>query len=583
MLYNLRCTDRSFELWQILSHAQPPLAWPKSQTGPCLRRPSHGRHDGVGLNILACRLIPEAGNNRDMSLPLDNFAAVLARSTLADMPAEEAVSMVGSTVDAASAQQRPDVLIHVQTLATALRPESLTPRLRTLLDYFLSILWNDLRRLRYGGSAEMWKWESEETESEVVCLRKALRSDGVMDLPMERVCQLHTNLGNCLNTIGRFIEAQQCWRLALAIEPRFGMARGNFGMGLWHYACAVYDPGHTAVLAREAWRLLDPNALLGLVPGAAEYFAGVRAEIESALGANVLDHDTDLGAFSLGDTDAERKYRAWCLKRGLFLNPMNDLGSHAIAAHDIVTVPSIVTEVLEGPRFHGSFNQLKQEFCSARWLVYEALHFEGPHFSDRGVLIYNTLDYPCYSLANDKLRLGFRSLYSLFDKIAFFLNAYLELGIPERAVSFRSIWYDSQQRKRGIRTEFASRSNWPLRGMYWLAKDLYEDAPDFRAVMDPDAERLNQVRNHLEHKQLRVHDAMWGGPVPGATTDKLTESISKDGFVAMTLRLLALARSSLLYLSYGVHSEEQARASTRPKGAMTLPMPLNVWDDNWKR
>ena len=518
-----------------------------------------------------------------MPTPPVNFAALLSRSTLTDLAAEEAVALVGATIDAAWVGKRPEVLEHVQNLASALPRESLPPRLLTLLDYFLANLWHDLRNLRAAGSLDAWKWEAAETEGEVVCLRKALRSEGLLELPVERVCQLHTNLGNCLNTVGRFIEALPCWRRALVIEPRFGMARGNLAMGLRYYARATYDPGHAGVLARESWRLLEPGALTALEPGAAEHFASVRTNIESALGSDVLGKEFDLAAFPLGDTAAERGYRGWCLGHGLFLNPLNDLGPHPIAARDIVTAPSIVTKIGEGPRFHGFFNQLKQEYCSARWLVFDALHAEGPHFSDRDVLIYNTLDYPCYSLADEKLRLGFRALYSLFDKIAFFLNAYLELGIPERGVSFRSIWYQNQQRKKGIRVEFTSRPNWPLRGMFWLAKDLYEDTPEFRAVMDPDAERLNHVRNHLEHKHLRVHDSMWSGVEPGAAADELTESIYKDDFVDMTLRLLALSRAALMYLSLGVHAEEQARAAARPANAITPLMPLDIWEDDWKR
>lgn len=117
----------------------------------------------------------------------------------------------------------------------------------------------------------------------------------------------------------------------------------------------------------------------------------------------------------------------------------------------------------------------------------------------------------------------------------------------------------------------------------WVGKDLYEDTPEFRAVMDPDAERLNHVRNHLEHKHLRVHDSMWSGVEPGAAADGLTESIYKDDFVDMTLRLLALSRAALMYLSLGVHAEERARAAARPANAITPPMPLDIWEDDWKR
>src|SRR5207245_1998729 len=101
------------------------------------------------------------------------------------------------------------------------------------------------------------------------------------------------------------------------------------------------------------------------------------------------------------------------------------------------------TEIASGglvPPVIGFFNQIKQEFVSARYLYYEGLRSKGPHFSDRDVLLYNTLDYPVYSLATEKLRAAFRLAYSLFDKISFFLNHYLQLGHNPNKVSFRGVW-----------------------------------------------------------------------------------------------------------------------------------------------
>src|SRR5260370_37886414 len=109
--------------------------------------------------------------------------------------------------------------------------------------------------------------------------------------------------------------------------------------------------------------------------------------------------------------------------------------------------------------FFAFFNQIKQEFVSARFLRFEGITSSGAHYSDRGVLLHNTFDYPTYSLAIERVKSAFRILYSLFDKIAFFLNQYLELAIPERQVTFRTFWYVSQDRKKGLRPELQQRRN----------------------------------------------------------------------------------------------------------------------------
>ena len=94
----------------------------------------------------------------------------------------------------------------------------------------------------------------------------------------------------------------------------------------------------------------------------------------------------------------------------------------------------------EPPAIFGFFNQMKQEFASARYLYYEGIHAEGTHFSDTDVLLYNTLDYPAYGLATEKIRLAYRAAYSLFDKIAYFINDHFALGIKPERVSFGSLW-----------------------------------------------------------------------------------------------------------------------------------------------
>ena len=155
----------------------------------------------------------------------------------------------------------------------------------------------------------------------------------------------------------------------------------------------------------------------------------------------------DLESHSLGKSKRERFYRRWCLDHRLFLNPLNDLGSLPAAARDELHLPSIVIEPGEGTYYPGFYNQLKQEFVSARYLYYEGVESRSPHFSDRWVALYDTLDYPAYSLAVERVRASLRMAYSLFDKMGYFLNGYLGLGIEPHRVNFRTMWYQGQDPK----------------------------------------------------------------------------------------------------------------------------------------
>src|SRR5262249_42561225 len=281
----------------------------------------------------------------------------------------------------------------------------------------------------------------------------------------------------------------------------------------------------------------------------------------------------------------ERAYRLWCLNNTLFLNPLNDIGPHRIAARDILHLPPFVTSLDEPPALFGLFNQLKQEFVTARWLYYDGTRSDGVHFADRDVSLYNTLDHPTYSIAIEKVKAAYRLAYSLFDKIAFFLNAYLDLKLDESRVYFRRVWYLNADRKQGLRPELDRSENWPLRGLYWLAKDLFDK--DFHDITEPDAQALYAIRNQLEHRYLKVHEIYSPPPAHPTTAaglwiDDLAYSIPRKDFDAKTLRVLRQARAGLVYLSLAMHRGERRRAKGK-NDMLTVPMSLDLWEDDWKR
>ena len=121
--------------------------------------------------------------------------------------------------------------------------------------------------------------------------------------------------------------------------------------------------------------------------------------------------------------------------------------------------------------------------------------------------------------------------YSVFGKIAYFLNHYLKLGMPLTSVSFRSVW--RTQKGEPVRELFEASENWPLRGLFWISKDLYE--PGVHEVAEPDAEALAELRNHLEHKYVKVHEMGLPRPIAGSDRkdpffDDLAYAITLKGF-----------------------------------------------------
>jgi HEPN superfamily protein len=93
--------------------------------------------------------------------------------------------------------------------------------------------------------------------------------------------------------------------------------------------------------------------------------------------------------------------------------------------------------------------------------------------------------------------------------------------------------------------------------LYWLAKDFFEKTND--EVAEPQARGLSDIRNHIEHKYLRV-TAVESPTVP---PDDLAFMVSREQFERKTMHLLKLARSALIYLAIGVGFEERRREPSR--------------------
>jgi len=497
--------------------------------------------------------------------PQQVYDSIIHITDLTEFSTEDAFRHIGILIDTSSVLNKKDGLYLSIRLSVKLMARELNDKQLCDLYYFLSNAWSDLRRLSRGEDGQDWNWEQEEMEYEIIYLRKALNSDGFSKLPKSRRCEIFTNLGNLMDRIGRFVEGAEYRNNALEIIPSFAMARGNMGIGFYHYANILYDIGHKVVFLKHAHYDLNTALDLGIIGQPRDIFDSYKHEIESILPLATFEEEIEMDDFSLGDDETEIRYRDWCLKNRLFLNPLNDLGPYPIAACDVLPLPDITVGINEGPYYTGFFNQLKQEFVSARYLYYEGVNSNDLHFSDKDVLLFNTLDYPSYSLASEKVKIVFRMVYSLFDKIAYFLNKYLNLSIPEKRVSFRTLWYKSEDRRKGLRNEFQQRENWPLRGLFWLSKDLFENKPGFRIAIQPDAQNLSEIRNHLEHKYFKLHDEVYDPSFLKSygLADTLAYSIYRLDFYDKTLEIIKMVRSALIYLPLAVYCEELVHSKER--------------------
>ncbi len=425
----------------------------------------------------------------------------------------------------------------------------------------------------------------------MLALSRAANHPGFAKLGKGRRCQILTNRANLLNTVGRSIDAIAGWNEALRIGPQFAMALGNRGAGLKDYAGMAVDNRERAILALHAYdsfcaamasdavcESTDPTPIIAHFKEVADRL-GRALNVEAARAMQRLDEGEP------GRSKAERAYRQWCLDKRLFLCPLNDLGPYPAAAADDLMLPSITEGFDERPGDYspppifGLFSQMKQEYASARYTLFEGMSSMRVHFSDRGVTLTDTLDYPLYSLASERVRTAFRIAYSLLDKIAFLVDRYWKLGKMPEHISFKNVWM--VEKKQRLLPQFENSNNWPLRGLYWLSKELFDD--QLKQTTAADAHELHAIRNALEHTYLRVSEG-WAKPfiIGTSSASGFGIAIGSDELEAKAIRIMQIARSALFYVSFAIGHAEREKRSANPDHLIGS-MPLYGLQDKRKR
>lgn len=312
--------------------------------------------------------------------------------------------------------------------------------------------------------------------------------------------QLLTNLGNTYNCMNRFTEAIEVFNKAIDIAPSFSIANGNLGECLLRYSTFSYNSYNAYRFHLESMKYFSKaleypqyiDSQRALEDFTSKYFPmkehynSIKIKLPKTLPIKYK-------------TKAEQKYRKWCLENRLVLNELNDIDNSFLASEDILHIPSITQNISGGrySKFHSSFNELKQEFVSNRFLLYEAFNnCDKNHFSDNYTYILETFDNSIYTLNTSKLKTVFKNVYSLFDKIAFFINEYFVLNIGYRDVSFKNIWKNRTLLEK-------MKMNTGLYTLYWIYIDLFAN---YNLSTDPKIQKINKIRNSIEHRCFKIVD-----------------------------------------------------------------------------
>jgi hypothetical protein len=124
----------------------------------------------------------------------------------------------------------------------------------------------------------------------------------------------------------------------------------------------------------------------------------------------------------------------------------------------------------------------------------------------------------------------------------------LELGIPERKIDFRKVWYTNWKTKK-IRKKIEDTENFSLNALFDMHGD-FENGP---------YKKLQRTRHALTHRFVNIRMFQ---------ESENEENMTEETLVRRTLELARIVRSAIIYLLYFVYVEERKKKA-KSKGTAT--------------
>ncbi len=474
---------------------------------------------------------------------------------------KDACTILAGMVNNALNDHNPTLAFKAITLSEELFKRKPTSALKTHLYHVVANAWSCMAK----NNENPWDWDSEAFGKEIFYLRKTLLEPAFKKYPKNFKVIIYTNLANLLNTLGRTNDAIEYWDKAIETIPNFGMALGGKGIGLMDLAnTMIYDNARAEMYLYSEDLLKRAVASDTVEDHARPHFQRHLDSISKFLDEMKINRASLKKTHTnrLYSNKKERDYRFWCTYHNLVLNNLN-LIEYYRETSDSIHMPPMVTYGAAGmPKYYPYFNQLKQEYATARYLCYEGqLYDYTSHFSDKEVYIIDTYRGERNDLCIEKIKLAFKTAYSILDKISFFINDFYELK-HTKMFNFRNVWYKDIKEKEGLLQIFDKRKNWPLRGLFWLSKDFAYTTNDIYCI-EPEAEGLKNIRDFLEHKFLRVMMLPYNEETPAISETELLEK---------TIKILKLTGSALTYLSLAIGIEESKKPEPHSENGIIMPI-----------
>lgn len=393
------------------------------------------------------------------------------------------------------------------------------------------------------------------------------------------------NKGNTLDHLGRYFEALDCYDRAILLDPNHYNAWGCRGICCWRIAKVVENNEDKNKL------FFDSIVYIGIELKQNPSFEidnSIKKYVNDIIQRNQIKIDLEVilkeqlpkkknkvvesfNLFIKQKASFEEFYFNFCDKYNLFLNTHFDCNNCECSTLDLIEV-SFMTNTDDCKRPYEFFKRwysLIDDYKTSRlYLSLSQYNHSDFSFLDKPRC---EPDFSLNYLQNvEILKNAYLTAINIYDKVAFFLNDYEELGLDDSKVSF---WGSNSIFKK---TDILAKNNWDenLVALYSIENDLEKE----------ELTRFAEIRNFIVHRYFVLHDTKRvenltypydSSKVP---LDNLEYHMDIHDFFEYSVYALRHIRNILFSVSFFVSKKEKQKR----KGTEGRIGELE-WTHNWEK
>jgi hypothetical protein len=345
--------------------------------------------------------------------------------------------------------------------------------------------------------------------------------------------KISINLANYLTEQHRHIEALEFYDIAINEKNAFGLT--TKARCLIKMSESTYDKNAKFFFYKQAYKLSKIASLPESIctPSEQDIFEILKHQLNHYNTWFEYQYP-DYIESDHSDTHREefmnrkhKSYLDWIGHNNLFLNFTNNVITEEYAYEDCLNLPPFSAKIdtlllpSEELAYHSHFEEMKDTYLYARYIFHTAVQIplDTNHMYNSTASQVDSYDSTFYSLRTNHYKTALRCLYSMQDKIAYFIYKFYK--IPEDEVEERDVTMSKIFQAGKKPNSWLNRSDNPfLKAIFFLSQDIIDtskkksttnkdpNANLFVAdVKFPRANLANKLRNALEHKSLKIVDS----------------------------------------------------------------------------